>query len=294
MMSTALPSDQQRSSYNAELTYVRRVHDDLLICRVRPDEGPLAFEAGQYTVLGLGYWEPRIAGVQTERLSEDKQRRLAKRAYSISCRLVDSRGRLASQVADDELEFYITLVRRAVKPPALTPRLFRRDVGSRIFIGSHAHGRYTLRGVGPDDQVVFAATGTGEAPHNAMVACLLGRGHRGRIVSVTCVRHRRDLGYLEQHRALQQQFPQYCYIPLTTREPENLDPKRPDFVGKRYLQDFFEAEDFTKLTGCVLTPQNTHVFLCGGPQMIGAPRRSYDPKHRLPKPRGAHPRAPPP
>ena len=45
--------------YNAKVSDVRTVHNDLRIIRVTPDNGPFAFSPGQYTVLGRGYWEPR-------------------------------------------------------------------------------------------------------------------------------------------------------------------------------------------------------------------------------------------
>jgi ferredoxin--NADP+ reductase len=120
---------------------------------------------------------------------------------------------------------------------------------------------------------VFVATGTGEAPHNAMIAQLLAAGHRGRIVAVTCVRYRRDLAYLSAHRTLQAMFANYQYVPLTTREPENLEPCVADYVGKRYVQDYFRSGDFERDTGLALRPDRLHVFLCGNPRMIGAPRR---------------------
>lgn len=68
------------------------------------------------------------------------------------------------------------------------PGCLRFRQGIAMFLGPHAHGSYTLRDVKPDDDVLFVATGTGEAPHNAMTAELLSRGHRGRIASITCVR----------------------------------------------------------------------------------------------------------
>lgn len=185
------------------------------------------------------------------------------------------------------LEFYITLVRRAdEKPPALTPRIFALQPGDRIFCGPQVHGHYTLENVAPDANVIFAATGTGEAPHNAMTAQLLKAQHRGRIVNVTCVRWKKDLGYLATHRRLEAMFPHYRYVALTTREPENLDASRPDYVGKRYLQEYFESGNFESETGLSLDPENTHIFLSGNPDMIGVPPRTHDGSRRYPQPEG--------
>lgn len=263
----------RRKHYNATVVGLTMIHSDLMILRVRPDNMPLRFEPGQYAVLGLGYWESRVAKTQTEKLASSRKHKLVKRAYSISCRILDDLGRLVRVNEESELEFYIVLVRQADHPPALTPRLFQLSLDDRLFLDPRAFGRYTLPALAPDDQVLFAATGTGEAPHNAMVAELLARGHRGPVVCMTCVRFRKDLAYLEQHRLLERTFKNYRYIPLTTREPENLDNSRPDYVGKQYLQDFLVSDDFSARTGCELSAQNTHVFLCGSPEMIGISTR---------------------
>ena len=272
--------------YNSTVVDMVFPHDDLMIVRVQLDEGRLRYEAGQYTVLGLGYWEPRIADTQPEDIDEARLRTVIKRAYSISCGLLDAQGEIVTATDDPVLEFYITLVRQAVKPPALTPRLFGLSAGDRLLTGTHAHGHYSLGQIEPDDNIVFAATGTGEAPHNAMLAELLRRGHRGRIVSVACVRYRHDLGYLDKHHELERRWPNYCYLPLTTREPENVDPQVAGFVGKRYLQKYFESGELEDNWGIELDPDRTHVFLCGSPEMIGVPRRSHDPAQRYPEPMG--------
>ncbi len=64
-------------------------------------------------------------------------------------------------------------------------------------------------------------------------------------------------------------FPQYRYLPFTTRDPENLDPSHPKYVGKQYLQDLFTSGQLAEAAGDDLSPSNTHVFLCGNPAMIG-------------------------
>jgi len=223
--------------YNATVESVRQVHDELAILRVRGDSPSPRLEAGQYTLLGLGNWEPRIDEHAPPTAPQPK---LIRRVYSVTCPVVDDAGNLAGVNDHAWLEFYVALVSKpGDDPPSLTPRLFKLQPGDRLYLGEHVSGRYTLAPVGPDDDVIFCATGTGEAPHNAMIAALLTRGHRGRIVSATTTRFRYDLAYLTQHRDLERQWANYRYLPLTTREPENLDADHPDYVGKLYLQHVF-------------------------------------------------------
>ena len=106
------------------------------------------------------------------------------------------------------------------------------------------------------------------------------------IASVVCVRWNRDLAYSSEHRVLEKRYPNYRYLTLTTREPENLDADAPGYVGKKYLQEYFECGDFADNAGFQLSPRNCQVFLCGSPDMIGVPRHSHDPASRYPKPKG--------
>ena len=278
---TDIPVDDQRPPNHAEVAQLRArhynatlidridIHSDLARFRLRPDQGVPSFAAGQYVALGLGYWEPRLHGTQGEELPAKKTWSLVRRAYSISCALLDDIGDLQTCSESDFLEFYVTLIREAAEPPALTPRLFQLHPGDRLFVQPRVVGAYTLSGIRPDDDVVLLATGTGEAPHNAMAAELLRSGHQGKIVVATCVRLEHDLGYLHEHGVLQTRFPNYCYLKYTTREPRNLNSTRADYVGLERLQSVFTNGRIAAEAGIDFDPKRTHVYLCGNPMMIG-------------------------
>lgn len=269
-------ADLRRQHYNATVTLRRMVNDELVILRVRPDGGVPVYEAGQYTTLGLGYWEPRASGCDAEHLAEALQTRLAQRAYSISSPILDEQDRPVRVTDLGEMEFYVVLIRHAEDHvPALTPRLFALEVGSRLSVGAHPKGRYTLAPVKPDDHVVLLATGTGEAPHNAMLGELLARGHRGRILNVVSVRNECDLGYLPTHRRVESLWPNYRYVTITTRESHNIDPAHPEFVGKLRLQDFITTGRVATSLGQPFEPRTCHVFLCGNPAMVGIPKEEH-------------------
>ncbi|MDB4654190.1 ferredoxin--NADP reductase [Rubripirellula sp.] len=267
--------------YNATIIERIDANNELARFRIRPDNPIPAFEPGQYVALGIGNWERRLHGTQPEEIPEKKLRKLTRRAYSISCPLLDADGRVAPVASLDHFEFYITLVRQASspdnKPPVLTPRLFEFAVGDRLEVQKKITGHYTLREVGVNDTVLMLGTGTGEAPHNAMTAKLLAEGHQGKIVNVTSVRRRLDLAYAVEHAELMRQYSQYRYLPFTTRDPENLDESHPNFVGKQYLQQLFTSGQLAEAAGDPLSAENTHVFLCGNPAMIGYVPPGADP-----------------
>ena len=210
----------RRLHYNATFTQIRAHNEDLWVMKIRPDEPIDPFEAGQYTTLALGYWEPR-ADDATDELSTGQREKLVRRSYSVSSSIVDENGNLVEPHPQD-VEFYIVKVRPgAGQIPALTPRIFLKEVGDRIFMGRKFTGHYTLEGVKPTDNVIFLSTGTGEAPQNKMTTELLRQNHQGRILNVVCVRYRADLAYTEQQAIVEERYPNYRFVSLTTREQEN-------------------------------------------------------------------------
>jgi ferredoxin--NADP+ reductase len=282
MMTPQEIAELRQKRYNSTVVRLVKVHSDLMLVRVRPDFPRPIHKPGQYSTLGLGFWEPRIPGCEDETLQPGEELKLARRAYSIGCPILDDNGKLLDLERTDWLEFYIVLVRQSGKPqaPALTPRLFLLREGDRLFLGEKITGHYNLDPVQPNDTVVFLSTGTGEAPHNYMLWELLRRGHAGRVLAACCVRYGRDLAYLPVHETLMRRYPHYIYLSLTTRE--NLQEGR-----KVYIQDLITSGQLETALGKPLDPSATHVFLCGNPAMIGVPNK--DPQtgvRAYPQPRG--------
>ena len=281
LIRAGLAEKLREKHYNATITSFENHHSDLWIVRVRPDTGDASHEPGQYGTLALGYWEPRLDGIDEE-LDEATIEKLVRRSYSISHPMLGDDDHVLGPDDIDGVEFYIVLVRPEGMShlPELTPRLALKDAGDRIFMGPKVAGRYTLRYVkDPEQDVVFLATGTGEAPHNNMVAELLRSGHAGRIVSACTVRYERDLAYLATHRRLEALFPNYRYFALTTREADTIN-------NKVYVQDMITNGMLADVLGYEPEPGRTEFFLCGNPAMIGLPDEWNDSGTRWPEPRG--------
>jgi len=272
----------RQKRYNSTVVRLVKFHSDLMLMRVQPDFPRPVHKPGQYSTLGLGFWEPRMPGCEEETLQPGEELKLARRAYSIGCSVLDDAGELLDLERTDWLEFYVVLVRQSGKPqaPALTPRLFLLKEMDRLFLGEKITGHYNLDPVQPNDTVIFLSTGTGEAPHTYMLWELLRRGHAGRILSACCVRYRRDLAYLPIHDTLMRRYRHYTYLSLTTRE--NLQEGR-----KVYIQDLITSGQLETALGRPLDPAATHVFLCGNPAMIGVPNKDPQTGARVyPQPAG--------
>src|SRR5260370_38724445 len=87
-------AELRRQRYNATAVWLRRAHSDLLVMRVRPDFLRPPHKPGQYSTLGLGYWEPRAPGCQDELLPPGDESKLARRAYSIGCSVLGNEHQL--------------------------------------------------------------------------------------------------------------------------------------------------------------------------------------------------------
>lgn len=268
--------------YNATVVWVHKGHPDLMRLRVRPDHPLPEHKPGQYTSLGLGYWEPRHPGCAEETIKPGDERKLVRRAYSIGCPVLGDDGHLWRPDQAPWLEFYIVLVRESEKPqaPGLTPRLFLLKEGDRLHMVEKITGHFTIDPVQPGDSVLFLSTGTGEAPHNYMLWELLRRGHTGRILAACCVRYKRDLAYLPLHEELMRRHANYVYLSLTTREAETV-------THKVYIQDLLTSGQMEERLGETLDPARTHVYLCGNPKMIGVPQKDRETGQRVyPQPLG--------
>src|SRR5437588_12218335 len=86
-------NELRREKYNATVLRLVKTHSDLMLIRIKPDSPLQAHLPGQYTTLGLGFWEPRHPGCQEEAdLPPEELNRLARRSYSISHPILDDEG----------------------------------------------------------------------------------------------------------------------------------------------------------------------------------------------------------
>jgi ferredoxin--NADP+ reductase len=247
--------------YNGTFVEVRRPHADAMVFRVRPDAPMPSYEAGQWISIGIGMWEERLSGLPPEQVADEDRVKLLRRPLSISSSILAD-GTEALHEPEPWYELYASFPRAAAPP--FTARLFALQPGARLWIADAPRGVNTLAAVQPDDDILFAATGTGEAPHNRMIWELLRRGHRGRIASFVSTRQRLDQAYRAVHERVMRLFPRYRHVAVVTGE------------GMPRLQAQLQSGALEESAGFALDPARARVFLCGNPAMIGAPRLQDD------------------
>ena len=231
---------------NATLAGRLDISEDLCILKIKPDTGVPAFEPGQFVRLGLYEGTGEAA-------------KLIKRAYSI-----------ASSPDDHEsLEFYVVKVREG----RLTPEVWELPIGGRLWIDAKIQGEFTLHAAPPTSDMLMVATGTGIAPYVSMLRTYAGKQHWRRVVLVHGVRRVVDLGYREELEGFARRHPEIRYIPIVSRDPDAL------WSGRRgRVMPVFEPAAYEELSGAQLEAGQTHVFLCGNPEMVQAARAVLEPQ----------------
>ena len=137
--------------------------------------------------------------------------------------------------------------------------------GDRIWLSSKITGVFTLDSVPPERNLVLIATGTGLAPYMSMVRTVLAEeGHR-RFAIIHGARHSWDLGYRSELTSLESAYPNLAYLPIVSRPGQESSP----WTGQTgYCQDVWTRRLIERHWGFAPTFENSHVFLCGNPDMI--------------------------
>jgi len=237
---------------NAVVLQRIEVSPGLIILRIAPDDWEInEFQPGQFGVLGLPPSASRCANSDLDEEPVNRSGALIKRAYSIA----------SSSVYREYLEFYVVLVPSG----ALTPRLFALAPGHRLWLGNKVSGLFTLDQVPHDQHVVLIATGTGLAPYVSMVRSQLTCGGPRRFAVLHGARHSWDLGYRSELETLDRMCSNFSYIPSISRPAEEPLPWR---GASGYIQDVWNRRPIEEAWGFAPTSDDTHVFVCGNPEMI--------------------------
>ncbi len=215
-----------------EILERRDYAEDLWSIRVRPMD-KLAFKPGQYATLGV-----------------ENDGQLVERAYSI-----------VSSPAEETIEFFFELVPQG----ALTPLLYRLQVGDAMMMRRQAKGLFRLDAQSGHKKHFMISTVTGVAPYVSTVRELRRQELEGKPVEVSLVLLQAasrswEFAYREELSELARSVSWLQYIPTVSRPWEDAAWQRE--VGR--------AEDVVRkyADNLHLDPAETTAYLCGHPGMI--------------------------
>lgn len=208
------------------------------------------FKPGQFVNLGL-----------------ELDGRLVRRSYS-----------LASAPASPP-EFYLT----GLDGGELSPALLRLMPGERVLIDTRPQGFFTLDWVPPAPELWLLATGTGLAPFLSMLRSGEVFARSERVVLVHGVREPSHLAYGTELAELTALHPgRLVRVPVVSR-----DPSARGVVHGRIPAALADGR-LEAAAGLGLSPERSHLMLCGNPAMIDDTVQALAPRgfarHRQRKP----------
>jgi len=213
---------------NGEIIHVEHWTESLFSLIVRAPVD--SFTAGQFAKLGL-----EINGERVQR------------AYSY-----------VNAPNSPNLEFYLVTVPEG----KLSPLLHAMQPGDSLMVSKEAAGFFVLDEIPPCETLWMLATGTALGPFLSILQYGEGLERFKDIVLVHAARYARDLSYLPQMLELQQRYNGKLHVQtVVSREtmPGSLTGRVPALIADGSLE---------QSVGVTLSAENSHVMLCGNPQMV--------------------------
>ena len=212
------------------------------------------FEAGQFVRLGLCADE--LIYYQDKHQDTPKSESVSPifRAYSV-----------VSSPYDETLEFFSVVVADG----EFTSQLQYLQAGDQLYLNTIPFGFLTLsRYQEPTPKTLWLlATGTGLAPFLSILQDLYAWEHYDDIVLVYSARTQSELAYQDKIHSLATSFgglvdnpARFYYVPIVTRE------KVAGCLSER-IPSLINNGELAKTAGVALDTQS-HVMLCGNPQMV--------------------------
>ncbi|QOI10874.1 ferredoxin--NADP(+) reductase [Blochmannia endosymbiont of Colobopsis nipponica] len=156
------------------------------------------------------------------------------------------------------LEFYLVNIENG----KLSPSLFMLCPGDNIMISKEAYGNFILENIPNCNTLWMLATGTGIGPYLSMLEFKKGLQRFTNIILVHAVRSFDNINYLPLIRKIKKHYKEKIKIQMIfSREiiKHSLTGRLPNLIKSGLLE---------KYVGFELNARESHVMLCGNPNMI--------------------------
>ena len=211
-------------------------------------------------VVGRKQWNDSLFSLEIEAdLAEFRAGQFVRVAMDIDGERVGRPYSLVNPPGKRRLEIHFN----EVPDGPLSPRLSKLATGERIWVSSRASGAFTLDKVPGSDYLWLFATGTAIGVYLSILGTEPPWSRFRKIFLVHGARHVRDLAYTETLDALRAQHgEQFAYARATSREtgPGIYTGRITDLLNHGVLE--------SELAN-VISPEESHVMLCGNSAMIG-------------------------
>ena len=211
-----------------EVVGVKHWTESLYSIRISAPE--IKFVAGQYTKISLNIDNEDVA-----------------RPYSF-----------VNSPDEDFLEFYSV----SVPNGPLSTKLQQLKKGDQINVSPNNNGFLILNEVPVIDNIWMLATGTAIGPYLSILKTPDSWSNFKKVILVHAVRYNNELTYQETISDLKDIYgDRFIYVTYVSREDSenSLAGRIPESISKGVLE---------KKAGVKILPDNTHIMICGNPEMV--------------------------
>lgn len=182
----------------------------------------------------------------------------AKLALEIDGERVQRAYSFVNAPSDNNLEFYLVTVPEG----KLSPRLHALKPGDEVMITKESAGFFVVDEVPECKTLWMLATGTAIGPYLSILQEGKGLARFENIVLVHAARYAQDLSYLPLMQQLQQRYNGQLRIQTVVSREEITG----SLTGR--VPALIESGELESAVGLPINAEDSHVMLCGNPQMV--------------------------
>lgn len=190
------------------------------------------FYAGQFTKLALEINNKKI-----------------KRAYSY-----------INSPQNKNYEFYISNVRKGT----LSPYLYNLKINDKIFISKNSSGIFILNNIKSCENLWMLSTGTGIGPYLSILQDNICFEKFSKIILVHSIRYIEDFSYLNLLKKIKKKYFNKLLLQIVLTRNININKN----ILYGYIPNLIKNGKLEEKIGLKINNNNSHVMLCGNPEMI--------------------------
>ena len=159
-------------------------------------------------------------------------------------------------------ERFLEIYSVSVPNGPLSTSLQKLNKGDSIKVYRNANGFLVLNEVPIVENIWMLATGTGIGPYLSILKTQNSWERFDRVVLVHAVRYKKELTYQDTIKELKKKYGErFIYITFVSREESenSLSGRIPESIKNGKLEDKAKIK---------MLPENTHIMLCGNPDML--------------------------
>lgn len=206
--------------------------------------------------------DPFIAGQFTKLGYPLKNGKIIQRAYSF-----------VNTPDEKFLEFYMILIKNG----QFTSQIYNLKKLDELKIKKQSSGFFTLDHIHPCEKLWMLSTGTGIGPYLSILKNKKNTEKFNKIILIHAVRYKKDLSYLNDIYTLKKNYNGKLKIKfIISREKTNFS-----LIGR--IPQLLETQELEKNINLYIEKNNSHVMLCGNPNMIQETKNILIKKRNLTK-----------